>query len=100
MMTLPAFFSLYPMSPEQIEFVLASAYHSGWINVDQYHAAHAGLQSMPGTSAIDFLLEQEMTAPGRAGGLPRALTPPAPGVEPAAVPAEPPAEQAEPAPTP
>ncbi len=98
------------MSPEQIEFVLASAYHSGWINIDQYHAAHAGLQTMPGVSAIDFLLEQQMIDAAQAEGLRQALNPPPPAVEaaavepaaiePAAVEAEPPAEEAEPAPIP
>ena len=48
------------MSPEQIEFVLASAFHSGWITVDQYHSAHAALKELPSVSAIDFLVEQQM----------------------------------------
>ena len=30
------------MTPEHNEFVLSTAYHSGWINLDQYHAP-AGL---------------------------------------------------------
>jgi len=46
------------MTPEHNEFVLSTAYHSGWINLEQYHAAVAGLQAMPNVSAIDFLLEQ------------------------------------------
>jgi len=66
-----------PMSPEQIEFVLASAYHSGWITIDQYHATHAGLQNMPNVSAIDFLLEQQMIDAAQAEGLRLALNPPA-----------------------
>jgi twitching motility protein PilT len=76
------------MSPEQIEFVLASAYHSGWINLDQYHSAHAGLQNMPGVSAIDFLVEQQMIDPAQAEGLRQALQSPEPAVEAAAVEAD------------
>jgi twitching motility protein PilT len=79
------------MSPEHIEFVLASAFHSGWITVDQYHAAHAGLQGLPGVSAIDYLVEQQMIDAAQAEGLRQALNPPA------AVPVEAPAQ---PAPTP
>jgi twitching motility protein PilT len=72
------------MSPEQIEFVLASAYHSGWINLDQYHAAHAGLGSLPGVSAIDYLFEQQMIDAAQAEGLRQALHPtPAPAAPPA-----------------
>jgi twitching motility protein PilT len=82
------------MSPEQTEFVLASAYHSGWITVDQYHAAHAGLQSLPGVSAIDYLVEQQMIDPAQAEGLRQALNPPA------AAPAETPAPEPHPEPTP
>jgi twitching motility protein PilT len=87
------------MSPEQIEFVLASAYHSGWITVEQYHAAHAGLQDMPNVSAIDFLVEQQMIDAAQAEGLRQALQPPAPAVEATPEPAEIPAEEA-PAPPP
>jgi twitching motility protein PilT len=76
------------MSPEQIEFVLASAYHSGWITVEQYHAAHAGLQGMPNVSAIDFLLEQQMINAGQAEGLRLALNPPAPAAEAAPAPVQ------------
>ena len=65
------------MSPEHIEFVLASAFHSGWITVDQYHAAHAGLQGLPGVSAIDYLVEQQMIDAAQAEGLRQALNPPA-----------------------
>jgi len=77
------------MSPEQIEFVLASAFHSGWITVDQYHAAHAGLQALPGVSAIDYLVDQQMIDAAQAEGLRQALNPPAPV-----------AVEAQPAPTP
>jgi twitching motility protein PilT len=80
------------MSPEQIEFVLASAYHSGWITVDQYHAAHAGLQNLPNVSAIDFLLEQQMIDPAQAEGLRQALHPPAPAAEPHPAPVAVPAD--------
>jgi twitching motility protein PilT len=80
------------MTPEQIEFVLASAYHSGWINLDQYHAAGAGLQSMPGVSAIDFLVDQQMIDAAQAEGLRQALNPPAPTVESVAVQTDSPAE--------
>src|SRR5271154_3952363 len=57
------------MSPEHNEYVLSTAYHSGWINLDQYHAAVAALQAMPQLSAIDFLLEQTIISPGQAEGL-------------------------------
>jgi twitching motility protein PilT len=79
------------MSPEHIEFVLASAFHSGWITVDQYHAAHAGLQALPGVSAIDYLVEQQMIDAAQAEGLRQALNPPAAAPAPA---------EAHPAPTP
>ena len=63
------------MSPEHNEYVLSTAYHSGWINLDQYHAAVAALQAMPHLSAIDFLLEQTIINPGQAEGLRQALNP-------------------------
>jgi len=97
------------MTPEHNEFVLSTAYHSGWINLDQYHAAVAALQAMPHLSAIDFLLEQAIINPGQAEGLRQALNPAAPAVETAdarsaAVHAdaalEKPGAQAEPAPAP
>jgi twitching motility protein PilT len=69
------------MSPEHIEFVLASAFHSGWITVDQYHAAHEGLQALPGVSAIDYLVEQQMIDAAQAEGLRQALNPPEPPPE-------------------
>jgi twitching motility protein PilT len=61
------------MTPEHNEYVLSTAYHSGWINLDQYHAAVAALQAMPHLSAIDFLLEQTIINPGQAEGLRQAL---------------------------
>jgi len=76
------------MSPEHNEFVLSTAFHSGWINLDQYHAAVAGLQAMPHLSAIDFLLEQTIISPEQAESLRQALNPPATAVESAAVQAD------------
>src|SRR5450755_1526906 len=76
------------MSPEHNEFVLSTAYHSGWINLDQYHAAVAALQAMPHLSAIDFLLEQTIIDPGQAEGLRQSLNPATPAAETAAAPAE------------
>jgi len=72
------------MTPEHNEFVLSTAYHSGWIDLDQYQMAVAELQAMPNLSAIDFLLEQTMIDQGQAEGLRQALNP-APAVEAAAV---------------
>jgi twitching motility protein PilT len=76
------------MTPEHNEFVLSTAYHSGWINLDQYHAAVAALQAMPHLSAIDFLLEQTIINPSQAEGLRQALNPATPAVEAAAVQAD------------
>jgi twitching motility protein PilT len=73
------------MTPEHNEFVLSTAFHSGWITLDQYHAAVAALQAMPHLSAIDFLLEQTIINPTQAEGLRQALNPPASSVEAAAV---------------
>jgi twitching motility protein PilT len=61
------------MTPDYNEYVLSTAYHSGWINLDQYHAAVAALQAMPHLSAIDFLLEQTIINPGQAEGLRQAV---------------------------
>ena len=76
------------MTPEHNEFVLATAYHSSWITLEQYHAAVAALQAMPHLSAIDFLLEQTIINEGQAEGLRQALNPPQPAVEAAAVQAD------------
>ena len=76
------------MTPEHNQFVLSTAYHSGWINLDQYNAAVAALQAMPHLSAIDFLLEQTIINPEQAEGLRQALNPTAPAAEPAAAQAE------------
>jgi twitching motility protein PilT len=77
------------MTPEHNEFILSTAYHSGWINLDQYHASVTALQAMPHLSAIDFLLEQTIIDPAQAEGLRQALNPPTPAVETAAVQADP-----------
>src|SRR5271170_3639955 len=69
------------MTPEHNEFVLSTAYHSGWITLEQYHAAVAGLQAMPHLSAIDFLLEQTIITPEQAEGLRQALNPSGNAVE-------------------
>ncbi len=88
------------MTPEHNEFVLSTAYHSGWINLDQYHAAVAGLQAMPHLSAIDFLLEQTIIDSTQAESLRQALNPTAHAVEAHAVQADsaPEAAHVEPAP--
>jgi len=52
---------------------LATAYHSGWLNDEQYHAAVAGLEAMPHLSAPDFLQEQAILSAGQAEGLRQAL---------------------------
>jgi twitching motility protein PilT len=69
------------MTPEHNQFVLSTAYHSGWINLDQYHAAEAALQAMPHLSGIDFLLEQAIINPEQAESLRQALNPATPAVE-------------------
>jgi len=76
------------MTPEHNEYVLSTAYHSGWITVEQYHAAVAALQAMPHLSAIDFLLEQQIINEGQAEGLRQALNPATPAVEAATVQAD------------
>ena len=73
------------MTPEYNEHVLSTAYHSGWISAEQYHAAVDALKAMPHLSAIDFLLEQSIITAGQAEGLRQAMNPPAPVVEAAAV---------------
>ncbi len=76
------------MPPEYNEYILSTAYHSGWINLDQYHAASAALQAMPHLSAIDFLLEQTIVSPAQAEGLRQSLHPPTPAVDSATVQAD------------
>jgi twitching motility protein PilT len=89
------------MSPDHNEYVLSAAYHSGWINLDQYHAAAAALQAMPHLSAVDFLLEQTIIDAAQAEGLRQAVQAQTPAVEAASVVAdgalEKPRTQAEPA---
>jgi twitching motility protein PilT len=72
------------MTPEYNEYVLATAYHSGWITAEQYTSAATALQSMPHLSAIDFLHEQTIISPEQAEGLRQALHPAAAAVETAA----------------
>jgi twitching motility protein PilT len=80
------------MTPEYNEYVLSTAYHSGWITLDQYHAAVAALQAMPHLSAVDFLQEQAIITPEQAQALQEVLAKSA--VESTAVPVEPRATQA------
>jgi twitching motility protein PilT len=80
------------MTPEYNEYVLATAYHSGWITPEQYTSAATALQTMPHLSAIDFLHEQTLISPEQAEGLRQALNPPAAAVETAAVQVDAPAE--------
>jgi twitching motility protein PilT len=76
------------MSPEYNEYVLSTAYHSGWITLEQHQAATAALQAMPHLSAIDFLHEQAIISPEQAEGLRQSINQaatPTPAVETAAV---------------
>jgi twitching motility protein PilT len=61
------------MSPEYNEYVLSSAYQSGWITDEQYHSATGALQEMPHLSAIEFLHEQAFITPEQAEGLRQAI---------------------------
>ncbi len=72
------------MTPEYNEYVLATAYHSGWLTPEQFTSATTALQTMPNLSAIDFLHEQALITPGQAEGLRQALHPPAAAAETAA----------------
>jgi twitching motility protein PilT len=76
------------MSPEHNEYVLSTAFHSGWINLDQYHDAVAALQAMPHLSAIDFLQEQSIIDASQAEGLRQAMQPAMPAVENATIQAD------------
>jgi twitching motility protein PilT len=69
------------MSPELNQQALDLAYHSGWITVEQYHAAVAALQAMPHLSVIDLLHEQSIISEGQAEGLRQALATPVPAPE-------------------
>lgn len=57
------------MTPEYNEYVLSTAYHSGWITAEQYHAAVAALQAMPHLLATDFLHEQGIISAEQAQSL-------------------------------
>ena len=76
------------MTPEHNEYVLSTAYHSGWITLEQYHSTVAALQAMPHLSALDFLLEQTLISPEQSEGLRQALNPATPAVETTAIQAE------------
>src|ERR1700761_7387669 len=52
---------------------LATAYASGWLTDDQYHAAVAGLEAMPHLQAPAFLQEQSIINESQAEGLRQAL---------------------------
>ena len=52
---------------------LATAYSSGWLTDEQYHAAVAGLEAMPHLQAPAFLQEQAIISEGQAEGLRQAL---------------------------
>jgi twitching motility protein PilT len=52
---------------------LATAYQSGWLTDEQYHAAVAGLQAMPHLQAPAFLQDQSILNAGQAEGLRQAL---------------------------
>jgi twitching motility protein PilT len=82
------------MTPEYNEYVLATAYHSGWITPEQYTTAATALQTMPHLSAIDFLHEQTLISAEQAEGLRQALNPAASPVETAATQVDPARETA------
>ena len=56
------------MLSEYNQQALATAYASGWLTDEQYHAAVAGLEAMPHLSAPDFLHEQAILSAGQAEG--------------------------------
>jgi twitching motility protein PilT len=61
------------MLSEYNQQALATAYHWGWLNDDQYTSAVGGLEAMPQLSAVDFLREQAFLSPEQAEGLRQAL---------------------------
>ncbi|HEY0257349.1 MAG TPA: hypothetical protein VGC39_07895, partial [Candidatus Methylacidiphilales bacterium] len=73
------------MSANYNEYVLSTAYHSGWITAEQYTAAATALQAMPHLSAIDFLHEQAIITPEQAKALHHAIAQSTSSVEGAAV---------------
>jgi twitching motility protein PilT len=61
------------MLSEYNQQALATAYASGWLTDEQYHAAVAGLEAMPHLQAPAFLQEQSIISEGQAEGLRQAL---------------------------
>jgi twitching motility protein PilT len=61
------------MLSELNQQALALAYHSSWLNDEQYTNAATALEAMPHLAAPDFLLEQGMINAGQAEGLRQAL---------------------------
>jgi len=61
------------MLSEYNQQALATAYASGWLSDEQYHAAVAGLEAMPHLQAPAFLQEQSIISEGQAEGLRQAL---------------------------
>jgi twitching motility protein PilT len=61
------------MLSEYNQQALATAYHWGWLNDQQYTSAFTGLEAMPQLSSIDFLREQAFLTPEQAEGLRQAL---------------------------
>lgn len=64
------------MTADYNEYVLSTAYHSGWITAEHYNATVAALQAMPHLSAIDFLHEQAIISAEQAQALRQAIAPP------------------------
>ena len=61
------------MLSEHNQQALATAYHWGWLNDEQYTSAVAGLEAMPHLTAVDFLREQSLLTAEQAQGLQAAL---------------------------
>jgi hypothetical protein len=61
------------MLSEYNQQALATAYHWGWLNDEQYGSAVSGLDAMPQLAAVDFLREQAFLTPEQAEGLRQAL---------------------------
>jgi twitching motility protein PilT len=61
------------MLSEYNQQALATAYHWGWLNDEQYTSAVGALDAMPQLSAIDLLREQALLSPEQAEGLRQAL---------------------------
>jgi twitching motility protein PilT len=86
------------MLSEYNQQALATAYHWGWLNDEQYTSAVGGLTAMPHLAAIDFLREQSFLTPEQAEGLRNALDAHLAAQAKAAPAAAEPATNAEPAP--